>query len=547
METVAVYMRISSEDAREGESLSIGNQRAFLHNFLENHPEFAGCAVTEFCDDGYAGSSFERPAFQEMMKGVKAGKINCIIVKDLSRFGRNYLETGEYLERIFPFLGVRFIAVNDNYDSRSGNTELDHLLIPFKNLMNEAYCRDISLKVRSQLDVKRRRGEFVGAFAVYGYKKDPENKNRLAVDEFAAEVVRDIFRWKLEGVSAGDIADRLNEEGILSPAEYKKFRGSRFATPFSVNGRCLWSAAAVLRVLKNPVYAGVLIQGKNTTPSYKIKRRVEKPRKEWAVIEKAHEAIIEKEDYEIVQKVLARDTRTSPGSAVAHVFSGMVSCGECGGPMVRKTVPSGKKKYVYYVCGRHKKEKTCFPHRIPAGVLEEIAGEVLRIQTRLLSPASGWREAVKSARQEKPEREKLEERLSTKEKERERYRLLLASLYENLAEGIIDREEYAELKKDYTALSREAERVIENIRREIKRMGEEGKNIKGEGKQPERRPEAARGTEELEGIGRPDQAMAALLIDRILLWRDKRVEIVCNWRDELKAPPARKRKSPEGG
>ena len=165
-----------------------------------------------------------------MLEDVKSGKTNCIVVKDLSRFGRNYLDAGEYIEKVFPFLGVRFIAVNDNYDSFKGRNASDDLIVPFKNLINEAYCRDISVKIRSQLDIKRKRGQFIGAFAIYGYKKDSEDKNSLLVDDYAADIVRDIFKWKLEGVSPQDIAVRLNSGGILSPLEYKKSLGMRSAT-----------------------------------------------------------------------------------------------------------------------------------------------------------------------------------------------------------------------------------------------------------------------------------------------------------------------------
>lgn len=300
-----------------------------------------------------------------MLEDVKEGQTNCIIVKDLSRFGRNYLDAGEYIEKIFPFLGVRFIAVNDNYDSLGGKSASDDLIIPFKNLINEAYCRDISVKVRTQLEIKRKSGQYIGAFAVYGYMKDETNKNRLVVDEYAADIVRDIFSWKLSGMSPQDIATRLNRGGILSPMEYKKSLGMKFATSFKANAQAVWSANSVLRILKNPVYIGVLTQGRETTPSYKVRKRITKPEDEWTVIPDNHEAIIEREDFESVQKVLTLDTRRSPYDSSVRLFGGMVFCGECGASMVRKTVSSGEKKYVYYVCSAHKQDKSCSPHWYP--------------------------------------------------------------------------------------------------------------------------------------------------------------------------------------
>lgn len=207
-----IYTRLSKDDGDKPESDSIGNQKALIRDFIKNHTEIE--VVSEKADDGYSGVNFERSGFKEMMDEIRAGQVDCVIVKDLSRFGRNYIE------RVFPFIGVRFIAINDSYDSKDQN-QSDSLIIPFKNLINDAYCKDISVKIRTRLDIKRKKGEFIGAFAVYGYLKDPEDHNKLVVDTFASEVVRAIFRWKLEGLSQGDIAERLNAQGVLCPMEYK--------------------------------------------------------------------------------------------------------------------------------------------------------------------------------------------------------------------------------------------------------------------------------------------------------------------------------------
>ncbi len=217
-----LYLRLSRDDGDKEESNSITGQRELLRDFIRTRPELREYAVR--IDDGFTGSNFERPSFKKMLEDVKAGRTNCIIVKDLSRFGRNYLDAGEYIEKIFPFLGVRFIAVNDNYDSLGGKNASDELIIPFKNLINEAYCRDISVKVRTQLEVKRKSGQYIGAFAVYGYLKDETDKNRLVADEYAADVVRDIFKWKLEGMSPQDIAARLNHSGIIDRDEYARLK-----------------------------------------------------------------------------------------------------------------------------------------------------------------------------------------------------------------------------------------------------------------------------------------------------------------------------------
>lgn len=203
-----LYLRLSHEDGDKAESDSIANQRELLMDYLSSHPEIRLHEVRT--DDGYSGVNYDRPGFIQMMEAVKAGEINCIIVKDFSRLGRNFIETGKYIEKIFPFMGVRFISVNDDYDSARPRTSSDNLIVPVKNLMNDAYCRDISIKIRSHLDIKRKKGQCIAPFAVYGYQKDEESKNHLVIDEEPAAVVREIFKKKLEGYSAQAIADWLN-------------------------------------------------------------------------------------------------------------------------------------------------------------------------------------------------------------------------------------------------------------------------------------------------------------------------------------------------
>lgn len=513
------YLRLSHEDGDKEESNSITGQKNLIREYFRHHPEIVACGMK--IDDGFSGSSFDRPAFQEMMADVKMGRINCIVVKDLSRFGRNYLEAGEYIERIFPFLGVRFIAINDNYDSMNTRTVSDELVIPFKNLINEAYCRDISVKIRSQLEIKRRRGDFTGSFAAYGYIKDPKNKNHLLIDEFAANVIRDIFCWKIKGVSAGDIADRLNQDGILAPLDYKKSQGLRFATPFGINERSAWNATTILRILKNPIYTGVLEQGKITTPSFKVKRRILKPREEWNIVRGAHEAIIDQHDFEIVQKVLAMDTRTSPGNSAVELFSGIVYCGECGAAMVRKTVSSGKKKYIYYVCAAHKKEKTCYSHSLRDCILEQMILESVKRQMQSVLDMEKILELTQTALLQQSGVKKHQGRLDKKNEEMGRYQKLLCSLYENLTDGVIDQEEYQRLKKTYTALLLEAQEQAKAIRTEIKQIRESSM----------KRKEWTDQFKKYQSLTVLDRAVVVCFIEKILIYKDRQVKIVYNCAD----------------
>ena len=238
--TADIYLRLSKQDGDNIESDSIANQRALILDFLQAHPEIKLHKIK--IDDGRSGVDFNRPAFIEMIDDIKNGIVNCVIVKDFSRFGRNYIESGKYIQVLFPRSGVRFIAVNENYDSIKEQGGSSNIIVPFKNMVNDAYCADISVKVRSHLDIKRKKGDFVGAFAAYGYMKSDEDKNKLVIDSYAADVVRDIFKMKMEGMSAQAIAVKLNQDGILSPMEYKRFLGMRYNTSFKVNPTALWQS-----------------------------------------------------------------------------------------------------------------------------------------------------------------------------------------------------------------------------------------------------------------------------------------------------------------
>ena len=515
-----LYLRLSRDDGDKEESGSITGQRELLRDYISQHPELREYAIR--IDDGFSGSTFERPGFQKMIEDVKAGRTDCIVVKDLSRFGRNYLDAGEYIEKIFPFLGVRFIAVNDNYDSLGEKKSSDDLIIPFKNLINEAYCRDISMKIRSQLEIKRKNGQFLGSFAAFGYLKDEQDKNKLVVDQYAADIVRDIFKWKLEGISPQDIADALNKLGVLSPMEYKRSLGMKYTTSFKTSAKAAWSAGTVIRILKNPIYTGVLIQGKETTPSYKVHKRIAKDKSEWTVIEDSHEAIISEIDFDSVQKVLKCDTRRSPDDKAVGLFSGMLFCGDCGASMVRKTVPAGEKKYVYYVCSAHKQDKSCSPHRMRDTALEEIILDSLRQHIREVVNMSELLNITDTAPLRTAQAQKVQRQLDKKREEYEKLQKLLMSLYENLTDGVIDREEYARLKASFTARADEAERQMDALRESLN-------DIQSHGTENVWMNEFIK-RQELASL---DRAVVVALIDKILIHSNDVVEIIYRWQDEF--------------
>lgn len=455
------YLRLSKEDGDKTESDSISNQRDLIANFVKSTPEIRLCS--ERIDDGFSGVDFNRPAFNLMMKDVKAGRINCIIVKDLSRFGRNYIEAGRYIERIFPFLGVRFIAINDGYDSAKERTQSDEIIIPFKNLVNDAYCRDISVKIRSQLDIKRKKGEFIGSFAVYGYLKSEENKNQLVIDPYAAKIVRDIFAWKLEGLSQQGIADRLNEISEPSPMEYKRLSGLNFATSFQVKHTAKWTAVAIGRILKNPIYAGHLVQGKESTPNYKIKQRVMKPEDQWIRVENTHEPIISQEVFDTVNRVLAQDTRIAPDEETVYPFSGLIFCADCKSGMVRKIVPAGGKRYAYYYCSRNKAGYGCTTHCISERILEKAVLQALQNHIASILDIERILSFIDTLPMQQEEIRKIDTQLLMKQEEIEKYKNLKVSIYEDLKSGVIDAEEYREFKGIYGKKCEEAQQAAERL------------------------------------------------------------------------------------
>lgn len=260
------------------------------------------------------------------------------------------------MEQIFPFLGVRFIAVNDGYDSAKKGDQWNKMLIPFKNLINDAYSRDISLKVRSQIQARYQQGDFVGSFPAYGYIRSETDKHRLVIDPPAAEIVQVIFRRRIGGWSGSRIAKWLNQEGILSPLEYKKQQGLAYFTPFQQNEKATWTAQSVDRILKCELYTGTMVQGKESSPNYKIKKKRKKPPSQWIRVADTHEAIITKEDFKLAAKILAMDTRTSPGNSEICMLSGFLKCADCGKNMIRRPVKTKEAYQYYYICRTRKKD-----------------------------------------------------------------------------------------------------------------------------------------------------------------------------------------------
>ena len=465
----AIYVRLSKEDGDldgiKAESNSISNQKSLIMNFLKDKEDIEVVSIRE--DDGYTGSNFDRPAFQLMMEDIKDGIVNCIVVKDLSRFGREYIDSGKYIERLFPALGVRFIAINDGYDSADTSEQSGEILIPFKNLINDTYCRDISVKIRSHLEVKRQNGEYVSNYCPYGYVKGQTDKSVIVPDEFAGHVVQDIFRMIIEGMSLDSISKRLNEQGIPSPMEYKHLRGSGYQTPFQKSDKLKWYPLSVRRIATNPIYMGTLIQGKRTTPNHKIKTPVQKSEDKWAVVVHNHEAIVSERDFRVVQRLLMTDMRTDPKHSHVYLMSGIAVCADCGALMTRKLTTSKGRRYAYYMCSRNKKSGGCTSHRIREEVLEH---EVLLSLRDMIDSLVDAESVIEKAGKEANIHigaMKCKERIAANEEVIRKYNKMLVGLFEDYRAGIVSKEDFQVIKADFDIHKSEAEEAIVRIETEL--------------------------------------------------------------------------------
>ena len=462
------YLRLSYTENHENESDSIANQKKLIEDYVKEHPDIE--LVSEKVDDGYSGILFDRPAFQEMMQDIMEGKINCVIVKDLSRLGREYIETGRYLRRIFPAYGVRFIAINDNIDTAHEHAG-DDLNISMKNLINDAYCHDISVKTRSALEVKRKKGDYVGACPVYGYRKSAENRNQLVVDEYAARVVRDIFRAKIDGRSAKRIAEELNALGVLSPLTYKISRGLPHPKGgFADRPDAKWSATTVIRILQDEIYTGTLVQGRQGTYNHKLRNVIQKTEEEWIRVENAHEAIIRKRDFDLVQHIMGLDTRTAPEGEKVYLFSGLLVCGCCGARMTRKTNTVGGKKYIYYHCPTGKKHGCTHPVMLREDDLIQCV--LASVQAHIKNVVS-VDELLNSISEETINRELVagcKAQIAENRAQLEQIGMFKAGLYENFVKGMLDKAEYKSLRDGYSERMEELRSAIDQLRQEMERV-----------------------------------------------------------------------------
>ena len=523
-----IYLRLSQGDEdidgwEKQESNSISNQRLLLEGFIDAHDDLK--LVDVFIDDGYTGSNFNRPEFKRMMASMEAGNLDCIMVKDLSRLGRERIGVDELILKTFKQYGVRFIAVSDNYDSLTANRGETHTIIPFKNLMNEQYNNDTSIKVRASQQVKRMNGQFIGAFAPYGYKKAEDNKNLLVPDPYAAGVVQGIFAKKLAGVSAMGIVKILNKNGVLSPSEYKTKCGEKYNTSFKGAGQSKWSAKTVIRILKNVVYIGTLAQGKRTTVSHKVKKEIEVPECDWIVYENAHEPIISKMDFDAVQILMTRDTKAVVGQDEAYMYAGILYCGDCGSSMVHRKERYKGQEYVTYICSNYNRNSSgvCSRHCIRETDLDEIVLGELQGYINSMCDCEKVLAHLDKLNVNYDEAVAHDKEIATLKAELTRFSALKSALYQDLQDEIISKEQFTRYREEYTSREQELELAIRQQEEIICNIYENGIAV-------------AKDLEQFrEGLvlGKLDRMALVSFVDRILIYDDFRVEIVFKYRQEM--------------
>ena len=446
----ALYIRLSKEDGDKSESYSVTSQREILKEYLKLHPDIE--LYDTYIDDGWSGTNFERPDFQRMMNDIYAGNCNCVIVKDLSRFGRNYTDSGYYLDDVFVKLQIRFIALNNGIDSFSDNMNAATrcISIGVQNVINESLAATTSVNVRGTLNVSRAQGKFIGSFATYGYAKSPEDHHKLIIDEEAAAIVRQIFDWFLSGMSILGIVKELNETGIPNPSTYKKMKGMNYRHTYSARNEHFWSDASVRRVLKNRMYVGDMVQGKNTTISYKINKCRPIPEKDWIIVEGTHEPIIDRETFDMVQSLFKRPSRKPPKKKEVDLFSGFVYCADCMRSMNKHTNVHSYGTYRYYKCvtARKLNKSACTNHSIRIDKLEKAVLVTVQKMIETATELSDILLRIESSPKRKTETSHLESSLSTYQKEREKELKMQMDLYPDWKNGYLSKEEYLALKTE---------------------------------------------------------------------------------------------------
>ena len=454
----AGYIRLSIEDSGKTNGYSLENHEKLVRDYIADRQDLRLYRL--YIDNGATGTVFERPAFDEMIQDMKDGKINCIVVKDLSRLGRNYLEAGNYLEQIFPFFRVRFISITDGYDSNSPDVTDESLIIPLKNIINEGYAKDISLKITTSFESRKKQGQFMGRYPVYGYLKDPANKNHLIINPETCGIVRRIFQMRDSGMALGAIASQLNAEGIPSPARYLWIKG---LSKEERHQDSYWDRINVKRLLTNKMYLGILVYGKERSSFAKGIKRQRVPESEWKYVPNAHEAIIDQELFDSVQKKL-EDTKQNFLNMTGinedyrpeNLFRGRIHCSDCGGAMKMSKFVNTRKdgsidRYAVYECCRRKKlyDLSCPQRSIRKAVVDKTVEEAIRFHIRTFLDTEQIIAKLNRSPKGRAAASDIQNHIREKQRRISKIERLSTGIYEDYREGILNEEEYLAIRSRY--------------------------------------------------------------------------------------------------
>lgn len=530
----AAYARLSVEDSKNPDGGVIENQLSLIRNYIDSKPYLTQTA--EYIDNGVTGTRFDRPEFMRMIDDMRAGKIDCIVVKDLSRLGRNCLEAGEYLDKIFPFFGIRFIAVTDGYDSMESSAAEDGLIVPLKNLINEAYAKDMSKKISTAIDIKQRQGKFIGCRAPYGYMKSPEDKNQLIVDKEVSGIVKRIFECKAAGMGNGAIAKMLNGEGIASPMRYRYEKG---LTKNERYAHGLWNDSTIAAVILNPAYIGDMEQGTQKEAMYMGIKKFKPEKSERIYVTGTHEPIVSRELFGKVQELVEeRKQKYFEGKEKyrnverkENKFSGLFFCGDCGGRMKLHSLADGRggsvRVYYDYICPNSESygEGFCKKKKIKMQDLEEAVAAALRVHISHFLDTKETLQRLNRSVQARQVQDGYKKQMADIQRRMERAQSMNSTLYNDYAEGILSERDYLYAKKKYIE---EAEILSQRLAELAGMQAAYEEGYSGDGKMAEV-------IEQYADFQELTPELAHALVRRIVFYGGGRIEVEFTFADEMEA------------
>ena len=518
---IAVYIRLSREDGND-ESESVVNQKKILTEYLEKHFEDQYVVVDYYMDDGLTGTDDTRKEFMRLIHDIDLSEVNCMVVKTLARAFRNYSDQGYYLEYFFPQKNVRFISVGDPVIDTYKNPDIiTGLEVPITGLMNDRYSARTSSDIRRTFNMKRRNGEFIGAFPPYGYLKDPENKNRLILDPEIASLKREMRGWIVQdGMSLGGVARKLNELGVPNPTAYKHKLGWQYCNPLVKENDGLWVGTSVKHVLLNQVNLGHMVQGKQRVVSYKVHDKIRVPEEDWFIVHNTHEPTFTQEEYDALENVLARDTRTPNGSKTVHLFSGFLRCSDCNKALQRRT----SKGHTYYACRTHteKSKERCTKHSIRLDILEEAVLQSVRMQIALIENLAEVIEEINQRVDINTQSSRIESLLKARHQELAKMKNAADSLYVDWKAGELTAEDYRRMKQKFDDKVNQIAEVIANLEEE-QRVAQQGVTAESD---------LFLAFAKHGNIAKLDRGVLIALVDTIYVHEDKGITIKYRYADQ---------------